>query len=79
MVNELISVQDWELVAQVCQAYRSLSDAFIDRIGMHRAQATVLCRLYGQDGMTQSDIGEQLSVQGATVTNMLQRMEESGW
>ena len=78
MIDEFTSVQDWELVAQVCQAYRSLSDVFIDQIGMHRAQATVLCRLYGQDGMTQSEIGDQLSVQGATVTNMLQRMEESG-
>ncbi len=28
--------------------------------------------------MTQTEIGDQLSVQGATVTNMLQRMEESG-
>jgi len=78
MTDEFTTLQDWELVAQVCQAYRSLSDAFIDRIGMHRAQATVLCRLYEQDGMTQSEIGEQLAVQGATVTNMLKRMEESG-
>lgn len=78
MVDESASTQDWELVAQVCQAYRSLSDAFIDQIGLHRAQATVLCRLYVQDGMTQSEIGDQLAVQGATVTNMLQRMEESG-
>ena len=45
---------------------------------MHRAQAAVLCRLFAKDGLTQSEIGDQLSVQGATVTNMLQRMEESG-
>ena len=78
MADELSSIQDWELVAQVCQEYRNLSDAFIDRIGMYRAQAAVLCRLYLEDGMTQSEIGDQLSVQGATVTNMLKRMEESG-
>jgi DNA-binding MarR family transcriptional regulator len=69
---------DWALLAQVCQAYRALSDAFMDQIAMHRAQAGLLCRLFVQDGMTQSDIAEQLSVQGATVTNMLQRMEETG-
>src|SRR5450756_2227008 len=79
MVDELASVQDWELVAQVCQAYRGLSDTFIDQIGMHRAQAVVLCRLYVQDGMTQTEMGDQLSVQGATVTYILQRMEESGF
>jgi MarR family transcriptional regulator, organic hydroperoxide resistance regulator len=78
MINEFETVQDWELVAQVCQAYRNLSDAFIDKIGMHRAQATVLCRLYVHDGMTQTEIGDRLSVQGATITNMLQRMEEAG-
>ena len=73
-----LGLEDWALLAQVAQAYRSLSDSFMDRIGMHRAQATLLCRLFAQDGMTQSEIAEQLSVQGATVTNMLQRMEDGG-
>jgi hypothetical protein len=45
---------------------------------MHWAQATLLCRLFVRNGMTQSEIAEQLSVQGATVTGMLQRMEEAG-
>ncbi|HJR81689.1 MAG TPA: MarR family transcriptional regulator [Anaerolineales bacterium] len=70
--------EDWELLAQVSQAYRTLSDNFMDRIGMHRAQASLLCRLFVNNGMTQSEIAEQLSVQGATVTNILQRLEEAG-
>ena len=69
---------DWELLAQVSQTYRALSDDFINRIAMHRAQAGLLCRLFANDGITQSEIAEQLSVQGATVTNILQRMEEAG-
>ena len=72
------NMADWELLAQFAQAYRSLSDTFMDQVDMHRAQATLLCRLFVQDGMTQSEIAEQLSVQGATITNMLQRMEETG-
>src|SRR5262245_5102935 len=48
------------------------------QVDMHRAQAFLLCRLFEQDGMSQSEIADQLSVQGATITNMLQRMEESG-
>jgi DNA-binding MarR family transcriptional regulator len=71
-------VEDWELLAQVCQAYRALSDEFMDRIAMHRAQATLLCRLYVHEGLTQSEIGDQLAVQGATITSILQRMEEAG-
>src|SRR5215218_5771835 len=77
-LSELVGVEDWELLAQFSQAYRSLSDSFMDQIGMHRAQSTLLCRLYVQDGMTQSEIAEQLAVQGATVTSILQRMEEAG-
>lgn len=77
MLDETQRVEDWELLAQFAQAYRNLSDTFMDKITMHRAQATVLCKLFVQDGMTQSEIAQQLSVQGATVTDMLQRMEEA--
>jgi len=76
-MDEIQRVKDWELLAQFAQTYRTLSDAFMDQITMHRAQATVLCKLYMQDGMTQSEIAQQLAVQGATVTDMLQRMEEN--
>jgi DNA-binding MarR family transcriptional regulator len=68
---------DWALLSQVAQTFRSLADTFMDQIGLHRAQATVLCRLFVQNGLTQSEIAEQLAVQGATVTTMLQRMEEA--
>jgi MarR family transcriptional regulator, organic hydroperoxide resistance regulator len=68
---------DWQLLAQVSQVFRSLSDSFMDQVDMHRAQAILLCTLKAQDGMSQSEIAEQLSVQGATITNMLQRMEEA--
>lgn len=71
-------IEDWNLLTQFCQAYRTLSDDLMDQIGMHRAQAGLVCRLFDQDGSTQSEIASQLGVQGATVTNMLQRMEEAG-
>ncbi|MBI5959858.1 MAG: MarR family transcriptional regulator [Chloroflexi bacterium] len=78
MPDEMQSVEDWELLAQFAQTYRSLSDVFMEQITMHRSQATLLCKLFVHDGLTQSEIAQQLSVQGATVTDMLQRMEESG-
>jgi DNA-binding MarR family transcriptional regulator len=77
MADESQRIQDWELLAQFAQAYRTLSDSLMDQIAMHRAQATVLCKLFIQDGMTQSEIAQHLGVQGATVTDMLQRMEEN--
>jgi MarR family transcriptional regulator, organic hydroperoxide resistance regulator len=77
-VNETQRIEDWQLLARFALAYRSLSDVFMDQVSMHRAQATVLCRLYLQDGMSQTEIARQLAVQGPTATDMLQRMEEAG-
>lgn len=77
MTDEAQRVEDWELLAQFAQAYRTLSDTFMEQIAVHRAQATVLCKLFIQEGMTQSELAQQLAVQGATVTDMLQRMEEN--
>ena len=74
---DVTNIEDWELLSQACQAYRGLTDSFMNQIDMHRAQATLLCRLFVQEGMTQSEIAEQLAVQGATVTNIVQRMEEA--
>ena|SRR5436305_5970983 len=79
MSSEMEAVADWELLAQISQEYRHLSDRLMEHIGMHRAPAAVLCRLFLQDGLTQSELASQLSIQGASVTQVLQRMEEAGW
>jgi DNA-binding MarR family transcriptional regulator len=71
-------VDDWGVLAQFSQVFRSVSDAFTDQVDIPRGQAMVLCTVVKQDGMTQSEIAEQLSVQGATVTTMLQKLEEAG-
>src|SRR5262245_6773380 len=70
-------LDDWQLLAQFGQLFRNLSNVFTDQVDMHRGQAIVLCTICEKDGMTQSEIAERLSVQGATVTNMLQRMEDA--
>ncbi len=71
-------LNDWQLLAQLNQIFRSVSDTFTDQVDMHRGQAVLLCVVCGKNGLTQTEIAEQLSIQGATVTNMLQRMEEAG-
>ena len=60
------------------QLFRTASDTFINQIEVPRGQASLLCTVVEQDGLTQSEIAEQLSVQGATVSNMLKKLEESG-
>src|SRR4051794_1119984 len=71
-------IQDWLLLVQFCQVYRSFADAFMSEIDMHRAQTALLCHLFMRDGVTQTELADQLSVQKATITHMLQRMEENG-
>ncbi|MBX3064808.1 MAG: MarR family winged helix-turn-helix transcriptional regulator [Anaerolineae bacterium] len=71
-------LKDWQLLAQFSQLFRGVSDGFSDEVDVHRGQAIVLCTVVKRDGMTQSEIATELSIQGATVTNMLQRMEEAG-
>jgi DNA-binding MarR family transcriptional regulator len=72
------NIADWELISRFAQAYRSIADTFADRVDMHRGQSVLLCTLAQEDGITQSTIAERLVVQGATVTTMLQRMEDAG-
>jgi MarR family transcriptional regulator, organic hydroperoxide resistance regulator len=73
-----INLDDWQLLAHVSQVFRSVSDTFTDQVDIPRGQAGVLCVIAKQDGMTQSEIADELSVQGATVSNMLQHLEEAG-
>jgi DNA-binding MarR family transcriptional regulator len=77
-MSDDLPMDDATLLAQFSQMFRSAADAFVDQVDMHRGQALLLCKLVRRDGMTQSELADLLSVQGATVTNMLQRMEEAG-
>jgi DNA-binding MarR family transcriptional regulator len=76
--RDRVNLADWQLLAQVSQIFRSVSDTFTDHVDIPRGQATVLCVVAKQEGLTQSEIAGQLSVQGATISNMLRRLEEAG-
>lgn len=78
MVADRVNLDDWQLLAQFSQIFRTVSDTFTDQVDIPRGQAMVLCVVAMHNGITQSEIADQLSVQGATVTNMLQRLEEAG-
>lgn len=71
-------LNDVRLLAQFSQVLRTAIDTSVDQVGMHRGQAMLLCQVAKQDGMTQSELAQALSVQGATITNLLKRMEDAG-
>ena len=76
--TERVHLDDWTLLMQLSQMLRTASDTYITQIDVPRGQAGVLCTIVEQDGMTQSEIADALSIQGATVTNMVKRLEEAG-
>ena len=49
-----------------------------NEISIHRAQGIILYTISENQGATQSEIAEILYIQGATVTNAVQRLEENG-
>jgi len=66
------------LLAQICKLTRVRAHASLEEFGLYRGQQFVLCALWEQEGITHSELAEQLLVQPATITNALKRMEKAG-
>ena len=66
------------MLAQVCKLHRQRADNFLNEIGLHVGQEMFLTALWEQEGITQSELAEQLLLQPATVTNTLRRLERDG-
>ena len=66
------------LLAQVCKLHRQRADDLLGEIGLHVGQEMLLCTLWEREGVTQTELGESLGVQPATVTNALKRLERKG-
>jgi DNA-binding MarR family transcriptional regulator len=67
------------LIAQVCRMhYRRAHDLF-EELGLYRGQPPLLHELWKCEGRTHGELAERLHVQPATITKMLQRMQEAGF
>lgn len=67
------------LLAQVCRLASGRVRAHMEKIGLHRGQGFVLMHLWRRDGVAQREIACAMQISPATMTNMLQRMEQAGW
>lgn len=65
------------LLLQTCKAHRALAEKLWSEIGLHVGQDMILRQLWPAEGCTQSELADRLCVQPATVTKMLQRMEQT--
>ena len=67
------------MLANVCKLHRQRAEVLLNEIGLHVGQEMLMCGLWGKEGITQIELAENLMIQPATVTNMLQRLERGGF
>lgn len=67
------------LLALVSRAHYNLASRTFPQLGLQRGQVSVLLELVEEDGITQSDLADSLEVTPATLTNLLNRMEDAGF
>ena len=77
MNEKLTSDSIGYLLVQTCKAHRALAEKLWSEIGLHVGQDMILRQLWPAEGCTQSELADRLCIQPATVTKMLQRMEQT--
>jgi DNA-binding MarR family transcriptional regulator len=67
------------LLSQVCEHKHRRMHELLDDLGLYKGQPSMLRALWAEDGMTHSELAEQLDRCPATITKMVQRMEKAGF
>ncbi len=79
MVQQPLQQATSQLLVQTCKLLRIRAHALLEEIGLYGGQQFVLMALWQKEGITHSELAEQLHVRPATVTNALKRMERAGF
>lgn len=78
MADELISESIGALLVQICRAHRNKAHELLSRIDLYPGQEFLLINLRSHDGLTHTEIAENLCVQPATLSKMLDRLVKTG-
>ena len=78
MARESMHEMTGFMIGRMCKLMRSRIHAMFEDIGLHRGQHFVLHALWKNEGITHSELAAQSSVQPATISNALKRMEKAG-
>lgn len=79
MNSQAITETTGHLLVQICRAHRNKAQELLARVGLHPGQEFLLMNLWLEDGPRQSELADQLCVQPATLTRMIDRMEKAGY
>jgi MarR family transcriptional regulator, organic hydroperoxide resistance regulator len=66
------------LLVQIAKAHRNRAQELLNDIDLHVGQELLLLHLSLGDGMTQSELAEEICVQPATLTRSLDRLTRAG-
>jgi len=64
-------------LAQLGTSHRVLLDKSLQRIGLFAGQVNILIQLWKEDGLTQADLSERLSVAPPTISKMVKSLMEA--
>jgi MarR family transcriptional regulator, organic hydroperoxide resistance regulator len=67
------------LLSKVCGLRYRRMHALLYSLGLYGGQPTMLNALWAEEGMTHSQLAEQLNKSPATITKMVKRMERAGF
>ncbi len=67
------------LVPRLCKLHHGRVSALLSGMGLYRGQPVLLAVLWEREGLAHSELATQLGVTPATITKMLQRMEQAGF
>ena len=66
------------LLVQIARSHRNRAQELLSGIGLHVGQELLLLHLSLGDGVTQSELAEEICVQPATLTRSLDRLTRAG-
>ncbi len=67
------------LLTDAARLLRKLIDRRLQPLGLTRAQWSVLAILSNRDGLSQSDLAEELEIEKSTAGRLIDHVEKSGW
>ena len=66
-------------VARIARLLRKVLDDALQAYGLTAPQLGLINRLLVEDGLVQAELGRRMLIEPATLTGMVQRLEQSGW
>ncbi len=80
MTNEKTDLeQTGRLFHCICRNHKKNADLMLERSGLHHSQARLLMILARENGITHTEIADELRISTAAASKVIKRMEQDGY